>query len=259
MKGNGLHSAYSLYKRYRSKYVTWFVTGRHYTAPIDPFELFEVDPGAIRVYQQNSSRIQEYGYSISEVRDGDWDEQIDEFREFDYYRSFADHFEDNVPWRQTEWVQRVFDEMKAGIEIRNCSTREEFLDHCSEIDELYDRIRTEGYKTQRELLRETPENKFNRRWAYFCPNLHEITINIGRNGAFIFEDGWRRFAIADLLDVPTVPVRINVRHTRWQTRRDAIAERQADIDADLRHPDLVGLQQRSDAESGLERRSGHFT
>lgn len=259
MKGNRLHSVYSLYKKYKSRYVTWFLTGRHHTSPIDPFELLSVDPKSIRVYQQNSNQIQEHDYSISEVKSGDWDEQVCDFREYDYYRSFVAHFNNDVPWRQTEWVQRVFDEIDAGIKIRNCSNREEFLEHCSEVDELYDRIQTEGYKTQRELLRENPDNKFNRRWAYYCPNLHEMTVNIGRGGKLIFEDGWRRFAIVNLLDIPTVPVRVNVRHSLWQARRDAIAEQRGDPDADLRHPDLVGLHHRPDTESRSERHSDHLT
>lgn len=246
MKGNKFHYIYSLYKKYKSRYITWLVTGRHYTAPIDPFELLTVDPGSIRLYQKASSRIQKYGYSISEVRNGDWDEYVGDFREHDYYRSLDAHFNDGVPWNRTEWVQRVFDEIDSGLEIRNCTTHEEFLEHCSEIDDLYDRIRTEGYKSQHELLRETPDSKFNRRWAYYCPNLHEIVVNIGREGQFIFQDGWRRFAIADLLDVVTVPVRVNIRHEAWQTRRDAIVGRR-DVDNDVRHPDLVGLRRQSDS------------
>lgn len=248
---------YSLIKRYKSKYITWLVTGRYHPAPIDPSELLSVDPSSIRVYQRNTKRIQEYGFSISEVRRGDWDEQVSDFREFDYYRSFVAHFDHNVPWRQTAWVQRVFNEIKSGIDIRNCSTEEEFLEHCSKIDELYDRIRNEGYKTQRELLRKTPEDEFNRRWAYYCPNLHEITVNIGRDGEFIFQDGWRRFAIANLLDIPTIPVRVNVRHSLWQARRDAVVKRD-DPETDLRHPDLIGLQRWSDTESWLKRNSSHL-
>ena len=257
MKGNRIQSAYSLYKKYKSKYITWLVTGRHYASPIDPFKLLRISPDSIRVYQRNSSRIQQYDFSISEVRSGDWDKQVDEFREIDYYSSFVDHFEYDVPWKQTEWVQRVFDEIESGIPIRNCTTEKEFLDHCSEIDELYERIRTEGYKTQRELLRETPSDKFNRRWAYYCPNLHEITVNIGRDGEFIFEDGWRRFVIADLLNISTVPVRVNLRHSAWQRRRDAIS-RQRESEIDYQHPDLLGLRQGSEDQFQQKRQSGHL-
>lgn len=238
MRGSRAHVVYSLYKRYRSKILTWQVAGRHHEAPIDPFELLFVDPGSIRFVQENSSDVREYPYSVSEVRAGDWDEQVTLFREHDFYRSFDAHFNDDVAWIETEWAQRVISEIEEGIRVYGCETTGEFLQRCSEIDELYGRIAREGYKTQKELLDGGSTDSLGRWWAYYCPNLHEITVNIGRYGEIIFEDGWRRFAIADLLEVEEIPVRINIRHYRWQQYRDILAVHD-DIEPCCQHPDLI--------------------
>ncbi len=45
--------------------------------------------------------------------------------------------------------------------------------------------------------------------------LDEVTVNTSRDGTIILNDGWHRFIIARLLDLPKIPVRILVRHSLY--------------------------------------------
>ena len=219
--------------------MTWAIADRNHTAHVDPFELLYVDPTSIRLLQQKSKETQSYPFYISEVRSGDWDKQVTSYRECDMYRSFNRHFNEGVPWIKTEWAQRIMQEIEDGWEMDRgyCSTPEEFLDRCGEIDQLYERIASNGYKTQRELMQTHNKDALSRRWSYFCPELHEVTVNITREGEFIFQDGWRRFTIANVLGLNKIPVRVNLRHHYWQAYRNSVA-RENGLDPGMDHPDI---------------------
>lgn len=242
MKGNSSHTLYSIYKRYKSKYVTWAVAGRKHRAPVNSFELLYVDPTSIKLRQENSHAIQDYPFEVSEIKRGDWDKQVSPYRDTDIYRSYDKHFNEGIPWIRTKWAQRLMEEIEQGHEMGRgyCTTVDEFLDRCAEIDRLYERIDTGGYKSQREIMSDQSGDELGRRWARFCPNLHEVTVNIDREGRFIFQDGWRRFTIANVLDLDEIPVRVNLRHYYWQTYRNNIAKRTG-LEPDYQHPDLVNV------------------
>ncbi len=50
----------------------------------------------------------------------------------------------------------------------------------------------------------------------------EITVNIGRNGEYLFQDGRHRLAIAQILGLNLVPVKVLVRHEKWQELRELL-------------------------------------
>jgi hypothetical protein len=73
---------------------------------------------------------------------------------------------------------------------------------------------------------------------------HEVTIDIGRDGEFIFDDGRHRFVIAKLLGLDEIPVRVLVRHKKWQQIRGYILSQSSIDEVDdeyhkyLDHPDI---------------------
>ncbi|MDG5819722.1 hypothetical protein [Natronococcus sp. A-GB7] len=100
--------------------------------------------------------------------------------------------------------------------------------------DLYVDIDENGYKSGREL---------GRRLLY--PEFYDVPVYIGRHGEFISAGfGKHRIVIAQLLELDSIPVRVNVRHSRWQKRRNAAVrtgdgEFQRDLPAE--HPDLRPL------------------
>ena len=77
------------------------------------------------------------------------------------------------------------------------------------------------------------------------PEQREITVDIARNGDLLWRGGAHRLAIVKILGVDKIPVRICVRHKKWQENRDKLY---VDHDLDINpntfnevksHPDLI--------------------
>jgi hypothetical protein len=47
-------------------------------------------------------------------------------------------------------------------------------------------------------------------------NFEEITVNIGRDGRYLFQDGRHRLSIALLLGVKQIPIKVLVRHEKYE-------------------------------------------
>ncbi|ARS89973.1 hypothetical protein [Natrarchaeobaculum aegyptiacum] len=236
-----LHLLYSLYKRNRASLQTWMTTARRYDAPIDPFELQWVDPATIELLQEGRSRFRNRSSAVCLVEDGDWDRQVSRFEDHDMYVSFEQHFLEGADWQETPWVQRVTSEIEdQGLTLYGCESAEEFYERCSGLDAVFENIRENGYTTQRELIHGSTDNEMGHTWAYYCPELHEISVNVARDGEFIFWDGWHRCTMSKVLGLEEVPVRVFVRHSEWQAKRDRVANG-AEVVEDPGHPDLAGL------------------
>ncbi|WP_418286663.1 hypothetical protein [Halorubrum sp. DTA46] len=224
--------------------------GRHYkyrlrwgsNAP-RPYQVVWVDPARIDRCTLPSLMgqldLSPYG---SHVVGGDWDrrERHDEvwytrafdppviasFTDHELYRSMRAHFLDGVPWEDTEWYRWIRSNQHT---VGQYATTEMMDDRLTAVDELYERIRTEGYKTQRELAteRDVPLSGS----TFPCPEHYEIDINVGRDGELFFNfNGRHRLAIAKILDVPEIPVRVFARHTSFQSENVPAIGQSSDFD-----------------------------
>lgn len=223
----------------------WVGNRLRYAVPPDPYRFIDVDPSAIRrVVPVEGPKFRHAGTVVG----GDWDRAADRFVEMDVFRAYERHFEDGVPWSETEFYDRVVSEIDDGNARWECRSREAFDRRCEQLDRLYETIRTEGYRTQDELRSSTAtdpiqgDHPSRSRERLKTERLkHEIAVNIGRDGEVFFSDGRNRLSIAKLLALDAVPVRVLRRHRRWQAVRDAYV-RGDPVPAEHRdHPDLAGL------------------
>jgi hypothetical protein len=108
------------------------------------------------------------------------------------------------------------------------------MDYMRKYYEIYANIAADGYKSGRELGRRIP-----------YPEFHDVPIYIGRDGQILSAGfGKHRIVIAQILGLDSIPVRVNVRHSRWQERRNAIvsaAGKGQGVDLSDEHPDLRRL------------------
>ncbi|MGM0606047.1 MAG: hypothetical protein ACQETB_10320 [Halobacteriota archaeon] len=176
---------------------------------------------------------------------GDWDTSLRKFEACVVYRSFVAHFEENTPWEATSLFRQAAERFEHGDVLWGCSSVTEFADRCEKLDRLFERVKTDGYKSQSELAADATLSDPTR-----CNRVHrtienEILVHIGRDGQFIFTDGRNRLSIAKILGVEEVPVTVLVRHDEWQQRKEAIARGDTDPSTIpptmLNHPDVVGL------------------
>lgn len=233
--------------RYARAYVaaTALANRLRYDAPVEPYRLLSVDPDSIEyVVEFDAPKFRVAG----DVAGGDWDRTDVRFEEMDIYRAYERHFEGGVPWTETAFFDRVLGEIDAGAERWGCTSRADLDARCRRLDELYDVIDREGYRTQDELLAGDHVDPIKDQHALKTERLKdEIAVHVGRDGDFLFEDGRNRLSIAKLLDLDSVPVRVLRRHADWQATRDAYVRGDTGVADRGDHPDLATLQ--SGAES----------
>jgi len=108
-------------------------------------------------------------------------------------------------------------------------------DAFAKYDYIYSRIRKEGYKQQREV--HSISDRMNQPGlpSSAVPEFGEVTVDIARDGTIICFCGQHRLAIAKILDIDAIPVRVRLRHLQWQYKRDAIWR---DEHPTEEHPDI---------------------
>ena len=222
-----------------------------------PAELLWVDPDLIsRSITWNKLRerdhLPEYEYFdkpkykiAATIRGGDWDSVRRRFEDSTVYTSFVEHFENDAPWEDTVLYNEAIDRIRDGERWWRCTTEAQFRDRCRELDQLFNTIRKDGYKTQRNLLARDDvwiQSRGAKNASDFQILKCEVAVNIGRNGELIFHDGRNRLAMAKILGLEEIPVVVLVRHEGWQRLRDEIVmgkRKQSDLSEVIRsHPDL---------------------
>ncbi len=237
---------------------TLFYRFRYGDAAPRAFELLTVDPDRIQhvVYPSLHYFFDHVHLWNTYVEGGDWDRRyrdevvftrnaenasVTELTNWIFYRSMLDHFADGVPWTDTDWYRRVASEggLDHQVDYGDVERMEERL---AETDELYEFVEADGYKRQA-TLRDDDAAPFETTRAP-DPEYHEIVVNVGRDGELIFEEGRHRLAVVKALDVECIPVRVLVRHERWQELRHEVATATDPSDlserarAHLDHPDV---------------------
>jgi hypothetical protein len=207
---------------------------RHHTEgyvdpPLDPFQLYRVDPATIRRFTGREFPVWTNRWrSIGRVRDGDWDRRdppvspsyegpapdlylANTFEETPLHRAMQAHFHDDVPWTETAFVRRVLTEATdpdAPSVWHESSSRAEVLDHCRSLDRLYESLRADGCVPARQH-----ESRYDDGLTVRGVMSNEIVVDVGRDGTPLFVSGRHRLSIAKLLDFDTVPVAVAVRHS----------------------------------------------
>jgi hypothetical protein len=211
------------YVRHRSRYGE--------AAP-RPYELLWVDPAAIeyctlpslmaqRDLSRHGSHVVGGGWDRRPTHDGVWYTRAFDppvraaFDDHALYRSMAAHFEEGVPWPETDWYRWVEDNPGRLGQYPDVETMERRL---ADLEALYEAVETDGYRSQRRLAAsEDPPLGLK---SFPCPEHYEVDVNIGRDGDLLFNfNGRHRLAVAKLLDVERIPVRVFARHERWQRHR----------------------------------------
>ncbi|WP_255171101.1 hypothetical protein [Natrononativus amylolyticus] len=209
----------------------------------NPLRLRWVDPDEIEYYHGDGPS------TFGAVRAGEWDRPASRFTETEPFRSLEMHFADGVDWEETPLYREYANRLGTSDPYWRCRSPEELRAYFSGIDSLYDRIRREGYRTQRDLLRERGGAVRENASDAPHPLLEEICVNVYRDGTLAKKRcGNHRLSIAKLLDLEEIPVVVLVRHERWQRLRDEVraADSPAALSAratrSLSHPDLTDVR-----------------
>lgn len=216
--------AKKIYQEYSNRDV------ERYDCSIDPFKVHFVSPHEIvEVTRRPVPFSTERWNLLGSVSNGDWDKKTEfifssdfekrewfttvfsdvRFDECLFYRTMVERYHEGKDWFETDYVDAVLDEIDKGNAVwHGCTDIEDVISRCEYIDNLYKRIKKEGYKTQQEIGVD-----------FKTAMINEIIVDIGRNGRLLFVDGRHRLAIAKLLDLDKIPVTVGVRHLDWVKSR----------------------------------------
>ncbi len=193
----------------------------HKYTDADPYKRILVDPSSI---EHTSGASRRRGWVV----DDEWDKNVDRFMQRTRPKAIEQHFHAGLDWNETVLGDN-YDETE--LERR-----------ADAIDRLYQHICNEGYKSQRQLLKESPKAAWNGLNDAMHPLANEIAVDIGRNGEILWNMcGQHRLAIAKVLDIDRIPVEVFCRHKQWQTIRNKVRNGEDIPEEFLDHPDLNDL------------------
>lgn len=132
----------------------------------------------------------------------DWDITELRFSDLDVYGAFEEHFVNGTPWHDTQFVKNTIQKIRNNYVMWRCVTEESFEIRLSKLDALYQRIQDNGYRPQRENIH-----------GFLGTDvIDEVSVNLSRKGELLFNNGAHRLAIAKILQISSIPVRITVCH-----------------------------------------------
>ena len=161
------------------------------------------------------------------------------FDNYILYQSAKRRIQMNEPWENT----RIYKDLIQDRVPKEFSyTSDEVMSTLNKIDTLCESMRKEGYKQQKDISEQ--QVIWSTSPCKSQPEVHEVAINIGRDGKLIFDDGRHRFIVAKALGLKRIPTRIFVRHERWQEHRQQISDASSVNDLSenakkyIDHPDI---------------------
>lgn len=209
----------------------------------DPFKIIHIDPAQIQFQVYNVPT------AWGRVAGGSW-ERIP-FEEITvhgvpFHESLVMHFDNMVPWEDTPLYTARMENI--GNDPRGFSSCQEVKSHFDALDNVFRKIKTEGYKIQAELLSENGDLVRNRNNDEIDPILNEVGVNIDQNGDLLWSRcGRHRLSISKILGLDNIPVQVRTRHSCWEQVRIEIKnvsspkELSNESQSKLNHPDLMDV------------------
>lgn len=217
--------------------------GRNCVDEMDLFRTLTVDPDLI-IYLP-TQRFDKWK-NIGEIRNGDWDRPSRKFEDRALFQALKSRYEGGKNWSDVKYVQQALDRVRSGNSTWNgCRSTQDVRQRCEKLDQLYETIRDHGFQSQAELHDTEPKDLLLS--GTFDRSRTDIAVHIARNGEFRFVDGNHRLAMAKILDLDEVPVRVVIRHQQWQQIRKSIkqADDSTQFDEQINryrdHPDVKHL------------------
>jgi hypothetical protein len=193
---------------------TWLRCGYRHSAEIDPYRVIWIDPAEVQLVQPRTTVIP-HDWRRCHVVGGDWDLQGTPFDRKPVVVALRAHFVAGTPWEETDWHSTVVGRLQmGGVPWNGCRSEDDVRARCAFLDRLHADLRTKGYRV--------PSGLASGRSGH-VGNAEEIAVGVGRGGTFFHVDGQHRLALAKLVGVRSIPVRVIVRHANWQAHRDEVA------------------------------------
>lgn len=217
-----------------------------YTAVPDPVAIYWINPARItRITGRGPNPGRFQWQQLGLIQGGGWDQMEDRFEELPIYRGMVERYREGVPWHETTFFEHMQSRLSAGTaDWKGVSSQVHVLERCERLDNLFESIREDGYLSMSALIDRGTVDAADHRLPEDLARIDEVAVDIGRDGEYLFVDGRHRLAIAKILGLDEIPVRIAARHANWQQIREQVAaadnptELPEHVSQHLGHPDL---------------------
>lgn len=199
-------------------------------------EIIYVNPATIE-YAVQPGFAGALGTHKALIKSGSWDKirsegerKIVPIFNKDIPASIRQRFLEGKEWEETDFFQNALESLEDDQEYSSrVNSISDIYDRCGVIDHLYTSMKREGYKSQEELGESFPRRK-------------EVQVAIGRDGELLLDDGQHRLALSKILSIRSIPVRVLVRHERWQEiRYKFVSQGTLPNYVNENHPDLRNI------------------
>jgi len=192
----------------------WIECGYKQRIEINPFRVLWINPNQITT--SGGVTVQRDGRFSCHVLNGDWDLAEEQYEDANLLILLQEHFQYGGDWFDTSFYPKNL----KNIEVREiawngCRSEIIILAKCAKLDQLFDAIKNTGYLIPDGL-------NYGETGLIEACVPHDIAVNIGRDGKFIFWDGRLWLSIAKILALPLIPVRVVIRPNHLQDFRDKI-------------------------------------
>lgn len=210
----------------------------NFEAPADPWKVIWVDPATVKYYNIVSLK-----WGMGRVAGGDWDQSENYSRvdKLKVHEGLYQHFEEGLDWEETAYYDWAQDHIEQVGHYRGYEEIEAVIDNrCPEVDEIFEDMRTNGYRPNYEDKYDHPED------AQYIHDLEPFVL-IGHKGEILWTEGFHRLILADLAGIDRVPVYVLIRHEGWQGIRDELVstppeDRPLELTQFENHPDVRDIQ-----------------
>ena len=141
-------------------------------------------------------------WHFGSVDDGDWDLGGAPIKEYGYiYPILKQRTEHRLDYSAIPEFMENLALISKGEKPDNCGSEKQYKEKWGRIEKIFNHLKREGYKSQKELKSGYPFN--------------EIRVQVGRQGDLFFEEGIHRLVISQLLRFEKIPVLVTRRHNLW--------------------------------------------
>ncbi len=211
---------------------------------VDPYQVYWISPHVMKHTIYGPDDVPNPATVSGMIKEGDWDRKTLPIEELDIVQGAKDRFTAGMDWPETEYYQSHLDRILTGEQWRGCRSKQDLDEYFTQFDRLYEKIKKNGYRPQSELR----EAEF----GDTAPVEHEITVHIDRGGRFLFCDGRHRLAIALVLGIEKIPVKVCIRHAKWhefcQEILTSAKSSGGKVYQPLTHPDLQNIPSAHDED-----------
>lgn len=232
-----------LYYHYLKVYIILITRWKYRNeyAPVYAFRLIYTEPSKIEKRMTDEHFFSQNDHIFPSIKSGKWHLNTINFSDHRNYTGIKQHFSENRAWRDTELYKSNLNDNSTNMDYQ-CTTPEELLEQLEKIDNLYKQIEENGYKEQKYVRGDKNMANKVRHIDNQLNEINEVRVNIGPEGELILDDGQHRTAIAKILDLDKIPVRVLVRHRKWQDKRNqAVRDPEKLEDRYREHPDIEYL------------------